>query len=69
MTARIWERVWKQLEGKGYGASRVDVLKKANLERSKHAEYCRVTVAIMREIASLRLQDAGLLFREMWNVK
>jgi GYF domain 2 len=67
MTAPLWDKVRKQLAAKGHGLSGIELLQRRNLEKSRHSEFCRVSVALMREVASMRPWEAALLFREIWS--
>jgi ATP-dependent protease ClpP protease subunit len=69
MTTGIWNKVSRQLAAKGYGPSKIEMLQSTNLEGSRHAEYCRIAVAYMREIANLPASEGALLFREFWSTK
>jgi hypothetical protein len=67
VTGPLWEKVRKQLSVKGIGPEHVEVLQSSTLDPSKHAKYCNVTVAFLREIANLKPAEAALLLRQIWS--
>lgn len=66
VTRPLWEKVSRQLSGRGTGRESIELLQSSTLEPSRYGEYCNVTVAFLREITNLKTAEAALLLRQLW---
>lgn len=64
----LWEKVGGQM-GRRMSAEELKLLHEPNPDPSSYGEYCNVSITFFREIANLKLSEAGILMRQVLGAK
>jgi hypothetical protein len=59
----LWSKVWTGVRARGVTDSDLQIIGAQTVDKSKHALYCTVNIAMFREIARLQQREAAMLMR------
>lgn len=61
----LWDKIRRELAILGVSAADIEIIGKAKLDKSRHAEYCSTSITFMNAILRLPRPEAAMVMREM----
>lgn len=68
MTA-MWKKIGGKLAAKGFSKDDFALMNATNLDPSKHARYCEMTISLYRTITGLPSAEAAVVLRDLFSGK
>jgi hypothetical protein len=62
----LWGKVWTGLRSRGVTDSDFQIIGAKTVDKSKHALYCTINIAMFREIARLQQREAAMVMRTIF---